>query len=235
MISPYIIIVIDTLGSMSFNNKFNLSFCDQLNNNPYAKDSLINTWENRIKACLPQIKINMMENIKINTMEDTKINAVLLPIPFWFEQNDILDKEIIEDSFKNICNSTLYFDIITNLIKKRKNNNLYEDNNNINQLNFIFDSRLVEEYDLIVGQLRLLEVTQRLNLPLQNHLRIIITSSDVLHSWAVPSIGIKIDACPGRLNQLSIFIMRPGIYYGQCSEICGINHAFIPICVESLK
>ena len=61
-----------------------------------------------------------------------------------------------------------------------------------------------------------------------------MSSADVLHSWAVPSLGIKIDACPGRLNQVSLFLIRKGVFYGQCSEICGVNHGFIPIVVESV-
>lgn len=63
----------------------------------------------------------------------------------------------------------------------------------------------------------------------------LVTSSDVLHSWAVPSLGIKIDACPGRLNQVSLYLLRKGVFYGQCSEICGVNHGFIPIVVESVS
>ena len=67
------------------------------------------------------------------------------------------------------------------------------------------------------------------------HIRILVTSADVLHSWAVPSFGIKIDACPGRLSQVSLFVKRSGVYYGQCSEICGINHGFMPIVVQGVK
>jgi heme/copper-type cytochrome/quinol oxidase subunit 2 len=63
---------------------------------------------------------------------------------------------------------------------------------------------------------------------------LLVTSEDVLHSWAVPSFGVKVDACPGRLNQSSIFIKREGTYYGQCSEICGVNHGFMPICVKAV-
>ena len=81
--------------------------------------------------------------------------------------------------------------------------------------------------------LRLLEVDNRLLLPWNEHIRVLLTSTDVLHSWAIPSLGIKMDACPGRLNQISLFINRPGVFYGQCSEICGINHAFMPICIET--
>jgi heme/copper-type cytochrome/quinol oxidase subunit 2 len=70
--------------------------------------------------------------------------------------------------------------------------------------------------------------------PINTHVRIIISAADVLHSWAVPSLGVKCDAIPGRLNQTSLFIKREGIYYGQCSEICGINHGFMPIVVEAV-
>lgn len=100
---------------------------------------------------------------------------------------------------------------------------------------FVFDSYMVLEEDLNLGQFRLLEVDQRVVLPIHTHIRIAVTSSDVLHSWALPSLGIKIDACPGRLNQISTFINRPGVYYGQCSEICGINHGFMPIAIEAVN
>lgn len=92
---------------------------------------------------------------------------------------------------------------------------------------FVFDSYMVAEDDLYLGQLRLLEVDQRVVLPTHTHIRLIITSTDVLHSWAIPSLGIKLDACPGRLNQVSTFINRVGVYYGQCSEICWRRGRFI--------
>lgn len=97
----------------------------------------------------------------------------------------------------------------------------------------IFDSTMILEDDLPVGAFRLLEVDNRVVLPAKTHIRILVTAADVLHSWAVPSLGIKIDACPGRLNQVGCFIKRPGVYHGQCSEICGVNHAFMPIVVCS--
>jgi heme/copper-type cytochrome/quinol oxidase subunit 2 len=74
--------------------------------------------------------------------------------------------------------------------------------------------------ELKIGNLRLLEVDNRLILPVNTHIRVIVTAADVLHSWAIPSFGLKVDACPGRLNQTSLFIKREGTYYGQCSEIC---------------
>ena len=98
----------------------------------------------------------------------------------------------------------------------------------------IFDSYILPEDELEIGNLRLLEVDNRVVLPETTHIRLIVTSSDVLHCWAVPSFGVKIDACPGRLNEASLFIQRQGVFYGQCSEICGINHGFIPIAVEVL-
>jgi cytochrome c oxidase subunit 2 len=100
---------------------------------------------------------------------------------------------------------------------------------------FIYDSYMVLEEDLNPGEFRLLEVDNRVVLPTHTHIRVLVTSTDVLHSWAVPSLGIKIDACPGRLNQISTFINRPGVYYGQCSEICGINHGFMPIALEAVN
>nr|YP_009316517.1 cytochrome c oxidase subunit 2 [Kappaphycus alvarezii]AOV83600.1 cytochrome c oxidase subunit 2 [Kappaphycus alvarezii] len=98
-----------------------------------------------------------------------------------------------------------------------------------------FDSYMVPEEDLEKGQLRLLEVDNRMVVPINTHIRIIVTGADVLHSWAIPSLGVKCDAIPGRLNQASLFIKREGIYYGQCSEICGINHGFMPIVVEAVS
>jgi len=95
-----------------------------------------------------------------------------------------------------------------------------------------FDSYMVPEEDLQLGDLRLLEVDNRVILPASTHVRVIVTATDVLHSWSIPSLGVKMDACPGRLNQVGLFAVHPGIYYGQCSEICGVNHGFMPICVE---
>jgi cytochrome c oxidase subunit 2 len=95
-----------------------------------------------------------------------------------------------------------------------------------------FDSYMIAEDDLTKGALRLLEVDRRVVLPEKTHIRVLVTSADVLHSWAVPSFGLKLDACPGRLNQTSLFVKRKGLYFGQCSEICGVNHGFMPIVVK---
>jgi cytochrome c oxidase subunit 2 len=97
-----------------------------------------------------------------------------------------------------------------------------------------FDSYIIQEDDLELGQLRLLEVDNRVVLPINTHVRVLITSTDVIHAWAIPSLGIKCDAYPGRLNQVSTFIKREGIFHGQCSELCGVNHGFMPIVVEAV-
>lgn len=98
-----------------------------------------------------------------------------------------------------------------------------------------FDSYMIPEDELELGELRLLEVDNRIVLPSNIHIRILVTAADVLHSWAVPSLGIKIDACTGRLNQTTLFILRDGVFFGQCSEICGVGHANMPIVIESVK
>nr|APH08629.1 cytochrome c oxidase subunit II [Conus ventricosus]ATZ70972.1 cytochrome c oxidase subunit 2 [Conus (Lautoconus) sp. MNCN 95094]WIM50620.1 cytochrome c oxidase subunit II [Conus ventricosus]WIM50633.1 cytochrome c oxidase subunit II [Conus ventricosus]WIM50672.1 cytochrome c oxidase subunit II [Conus ventricosus] len=100
--------------------------------------------------------------------------------------------------------------------------------------NIEFDSYMVPTDELEVGDFRLLEVDHRVVLPTQTDIRVLVTSADVIHSWTVPSLGVKVDAIPGRLNQLGFFIKHPGVFYGQCSEICGANHSFMPIVVEAI-
>lgn len=98
-----------------------------------------------------------------------------------------------------------------------------------------FESYMIPVEDLEEGNLRLLEVDQRFLLPIQTHIQACVTAADVLHCWAVPSLGLKIDACPGRLNHTNLFIKREGTFYGQCSELCGVNHGFMPIVVEGVS
>jgi heme/copper-type cytochrome/quinol oxidase subunit 2 len=94
---------------------------------------------------------------------------------------------------------------------------------------------MIPEDDLELGELRLLEVDNKVILPVGTHIRFIITAQDVIHSFAIPSLGIKIDANPGRLNQASVIIKRAGMFYGQCSELCGVNHSQMPIQIQSVK
>ena len=98
-----------------------------------------------------------------------------------------------------------------------------------------FDSYMVQEDDLEIGQLRLLEVDNRVVVPTNTHVRVLITSGDVIHAWAIPSLGVKADALPGRLNQAQMFVKREGVFHGQCSELCGVNHGFMPIVVEAVS
>nr|WBQ42683.1 cytochrome c oxidase subunit II [Nereididae sp. SIO BIC A9836] len=97
-----------------------------------------------------------------------------------------------------------------------------------------FDSYMINAPDLTEGQFRLLEVDNRVVVPMNIEIRMLVSAADVIHSWAVPALGIKLDAIPGRLNQVSFIIRRPGVFYGQCSEICGANHSFMPIAIESV-
>nr|YP_009104620.1 cytochrome c oxidase subunit II [Macaca fuscata]AIT70809.1 cytochrome c oxidase subunit II [Macaca fuscata] len=96
----------------------------------------------------------------------------------------------------------------------------------------IFNSYMLPPLFLNPGDLRLLEVDNRVVLPIEAPVRMMITSQDVLHSWTIPTLGLKTDAVPGRLNQTVFTATRPGVYYGQCSEICGANHSFMPIVAE---
>nr|YP_009029801.1 cytochrome c oxidase subunit II [Gymnura poecilura]AHY81152.1 cytochrome c oxidase subunit II [Gymnura poecilura] len=100
--------------------------------------------------------------------------------------------------------------------------------------NLEFDSYMVQTEDLAPGQFRLLETDHRMVVPMQSPIRTLVTAEDVLHAWTIPALGVKIDAVPGRLNQTAFIISRPGVFYGQCSEICGANHSFMPIVVEAV-
>jgi cytochrome c oxidase subunit 2 len=106
---------------------------------------------------------------------------------------------------------------------------------NVNMINIHFDSYMIYTDQLKEGEIRLLEVDKALFLPFRVPVDIVITSVDVIHSWAVPSLGVKVDAVPGRLNHIGIFIERKGVFFGQCSELCGVNHGFMPIKVVAVS
>nr|QYB23336.1 cytochrome c oxidase subunit 2 [Oncocera semirubella] len=106
----------------------------------------------------------------------------------------------------------------------------YSDFNNIE-----FDSYMIPMNEMSSNNFRLLDVDNRIILPMNNQIRIMVTATDVIHSWTIPSLGVKVDANPGRLNQTNFYMNRPGIFYGQCSEICGANHSFMPIVIESIS
>jgi cytochrome c oxidase subunit II len=100
--------------------------------------------------------------------------------------------------------------------------------------NFTFDAFMLRDDELEPGMARLLETDNRVVLPTGTNIKVQVTASDVLHAWAVPAFGVKIDAVPGRLNEIWIHINEPGVYYGQCSELCGVMHGFMPITVEAV-
>nr|YP_006303190.1 cytochrome c oxidase subunit II [Cylindrus obtusus]AEK48353.1 cytochrome c oxidase subunit 2 [Cylindrus obtusus] len=100
--------------------------------------------------------------------------------------------------------------------------------------NLPFDSYMIPESDLLAGDYRLLEVDKRVTFPVGSDTSVITTSADVIHAWTVPSLGVKMDSVPGRLNMSNVHPLVSGVYYGQCSEICGANHAFMPIVLECL-
>nr|QJA16383.1 cytochrome c oxidase subunit 2 [Ips acuminatus] len=98
-----------------------------------------------------------------------------------------------------------------------------------------FDSYMIPQNEMKNFNFRLLDVDNRMIIPFNSQIRILTTSADVIHSWAIPSLGVKIDSTPGRLNQTNLFINRTGLFFGQCSEICGANHSFMPISIEAIK
>lgn len=98
--------------------------------------------------------------------------------------------------------------------------------------NFAFDAYMVPDAELAPGQPRLLATDNHVVVPVDTTVRVLVTAADVLHAWAVPAFGVKKDGIPGRINETWFKVEREGIYYGQCSELCGVNHAFMPIAVE---
>ena len=100
---------------------------------------------------------------------------------------------------------------------------------------FTFDALMLEEDELEEGQLRLLETDEAVVLPAGANIRLLTTADDVIHSWAVPALGVKMDSVPGRVNETWFRINREGTYYGQCSELCGTRHGFMPIKIEAVS
>nr|YP_009349846.1 cytochrome c oxidase subunit 2 [Conocephalus melaenus]AQM39982.1 cytochrome c oxidase subunit 2 [Conocephalus melaenus]ATL57807.1 cytochrome c oxidase subunit II [Conocephalus melaenus] len=102
-------------------------------------------------------------------------------------------------------------------------------------LPYEFDSYMIPYNEMMEAGFRLLDVDNRTVLPMNTQVRMLVTAADVLHSWTIPTLGVSVDATPGRLNQTNFFMNRPGLFYGQCSEICGANHSFMPIVIESVN
>ncbi len=161
----------------------------------------------------------------------TKVSSKILE-QFLFDvySNELNVKAMVIKKFKNLNNdNSSLFPINFN---NNNNNNKMLDSFILNIPGFKYDSYLISTDDLPKGSFRLLEVDRRVVLPVQTNIRLLITSYDVIHSWALPSFGVKVDAIPGRLNEYFLKVNYLGIFYGQCSEICGVNHGFMPIKVE---
>lgn len=130
-----------------------------------------------------------------------------------------------------------YMDVVpeTEMTVKATGNQWYWTYEYPDHENLTFDANMVEEVDLEPGQPRLLQTDNVVVLPTNTNVQVVVTSNDVLHSWAMPPMGVKIDAIPGFLNEVWINIEEPGTYYGQCSELCGIRHGFMPITIEAVS
>ncbi len=194
-------------------NSFSVfSINKQLN---FTKDELTTIYD------LSRLKLTHQTSIEIIWTLIPSFILVLIAIPSFgllYAMDDVVDPEI---TIKTIGHqwywSYEYTDYISTIGK------------------ISFDSYMIPEADLTLGQLRLLEVDNNIVLPPGVYIRINVTSADVLHSWAVPSLGIKIDAVPHRINSGIIFLQTTGVWYGQCSEICGVNHGFMPIAIKSIS
>ena len=157
-----------------------------------------------------------------------------------FAKSHIFNASLLNYSdFLAISEKHIQEKIINNLITLTNfsNNNSYNVPNQAQSTLLRFDSYMISDDELLEAKklFRLLSVDNYVCLPIKTHIRILVTANDVLHSWAVPALGIKLDACPGRLNQTGLYIKREGDFYGQCSEICGVNHAFMPIHIHAVS
>lgn len=157
----------------------------------------------------------------------TIIICILIPsLILLYSFEDILNPRMTIKVIGNQWYWTYEFDNWVTYTNSNGDENIYT--------NFAFDSRILRGDDLEFGTKRLLEVDNRLVLPTNVTTRFLISSSDVLHSFAMPELGFKVDATPGRLNQILVYISRPGVYYGQCSELCGAEHGFMPIVIQAV-
>lgn len=169
--------------------------------------------------------LNLTHNTLIEVIWTTipSLILVLIAVPSFgllYAMDDMMDPEI---TVKVIGNQWYWNYEYSDYVEKSNNN-----------LSINFDSYMIPDNELTFGHLRLLEVDNTVVLPTRVFIRMNITATDVLHSWAVPSLGIKADAVPHRINSVFVFIQRPGTFYGQCSEICGVNHGFMPIAIKAV-
>nr|YP_009154079.1 cytochrome c oxidase subunit 2 [Turbinaria ornata]AJF48266.1 cytochrome c oxidase subunit 2 [Turbinaria ornata] len=215
----------DSIGENDSNNKSYKSI----------KEALDAFEEKQMDSNQTNLLIDILQMLKdtVYTLDETDIDKL----------KDFLYKLLVTITEED---SSIYqtlkeeINLILDLIKEPS-----DDGEGLERQRINFDSYLIGEDDLVIPKahsvgkagkvFRLLEVDNRLFVPINTHIRVLVTSADVLHSWAVPSLGVKVDACPGRLNQVFLFVKREGVFYGQCSEICGVNHGFMPIVVQAVN
>ena len=177
-------------------------------------------------------KIDLKENAVLEKLVEEKFENFKEKNSYSYLMSLYLDWN--KKGIKNLLEfSVIHSDDYINKLKEAISNS--ESILNANKLNVDFDSYMVPESDLNLGDHRLLEVTEHVVLPVNTYVRILVSSADVLHSFAVPSLGLKVDAVPGRLNQLSVYIKRHGVFYGQCSELCGVSHGMMPITIRAVN
>jgi cytochrome c oxidase subunit 2 len=188
---------------------------------PQNENYRMTLWQENCIKKLARLKFNHNTTIEVVWTLIPSFILVLIAIPSFgllYAMDDVIDPEV---TLKAVGHQWYWS---------------YEYSDYISTVGKIsFDSYMIPEAELTLGQLRLLEVDNSVVLPMGVYIRVNVTAADVLHSWAVPSLGIKIDAVPHRINSGIIFLQRTGVFYGQCSEICGVNHGFMPIVVKSVS
>ena len=197
-------------------------------------NSALNNKEEKVldNVDLSASKIDLKENAVLEKLVEEKFENFKEKNSYSYLMSLYLDWN--KKGIKNLLEfSVIHSDDYINKLKEAISNS--ESILNANKLNVDFDSYMVPESDLNLGDHRLLEVTEHVVLPVNTYVRILVSSADVLHSFAVPSLGLKVDAVPGRLNQLSVYIKRHGVFYGQCSELCGVSHGMMPITIRAVN
>jgi cytochrome c oxidase subunit 2 len=203
-----------------FNSFWAHNVTDRFSPTTQGVQNIMNYWEIRRLFGLSSLKLTHNTTIEIIWTLIPSFILVAIAIPSFgllYAMDDIIDPEITLKTIGHQWYWSYEYSDYVSLGKK-----------------ISFDSYMIPEAELALGQLRLLEVDNSVVLPLGVYIRLNVTAADVLHSWAVPSLGIKIDAVPHRINSGIIFLQRTGVFYGQCSEICGVNHGFMPIVVKSV-
>jgi cytochrome c oxidase subunit 2 len=222
----------NTLPSINELNSHFSSFFSNFLKNKLSNGNSLRIGSNKlshVSASTPKSLYSFL-NAQTYTVHNTKLEIIWTIIPTIILIFIAVPSFILLYSLDEVINPSITLKAIGHQWYWSYEYSDYTEENSIN-----FDSYMITENDLEIGQFRLLEVDNRIVLPVNTHIRVLITAGDVLHSWAVPSMNVKADAVPGRLNQLTLFIKRPGVYYGQCSELCGVNHAFMPIVIEAVS